>query len=153
MSNELSTGDVAPAVDLTAHDGSTVTIGGMHDQDSVVYFFPKAFTPGCTTEACDFRDNLSSLPAQVYGVSGDSPEELARFVEEYDLAFTLLSDPDHAAAKQWGAWGERTINGETSEGPLRSTFVIDAAGTVARAEYNVNAEGHVAQLASELNSQ
>lgn len=152
MTRELVPGDIAPALTLTAHDGSSVDLGGSNDGDVVVYFFPKAFTPGCTSEACDFRDNLAALPGKVYGVSGDSPEELARFAEEYSLPYTLLSDPDHAAAKEWGAWGERTIKGETSEGPLRSTFVLDGAGTVQRAEYGVDAEGHVARLVDELRS-
>ena len=88
----------------------------------------------------------------MYGVSGDAPEELNRFVEEYHLPYTLLSDPDHAAAKEWGAWGERTINGETSEGPLRSTFVVNADGTLANAEYRVDAKGHVGRLVSELSN-
>ncbi|WP_129658881.1 peroxiredoxin [Rothia uropygialis] len=150
MSRELVPGDPAPTLELSAHDGSTVNLGAHHGSDVVVYFFPKAFTPGCTSEACDFRDNLAALKGRVYGVSGDSPEELARFAEEYSLPYTLLSDPDHAAAQEWGAWGERTINGETSVGPLRSTFVIDTAGKIVRAEYRVDAEGHVARLVSEL---
>ena len=153
MSRELSTGDPAPALRLTAHDGSTVDLADATRNGTVVYFYPKAFTPGCTTEACDFRDNLAALKGQgydVYGVSGDSQEDLNRFAEEYHLTYTLLSDPDHAAAKEWGAWGERTINGETSEGPLRSTFVIDGSGNLVRAEYRVDAQGHVAQLVSAL---
>lgn len=108
MSRELSTGDPAPALRLTAHDGSTVDLADATRNGTVVYFYPKAFTPGCTTEACDFRDNLAALKGQgydVYGVSGDDPQELQRFVTEYHLPYTLLSDPDHAAAKEWGAWG------------------------------------------------
>ena len=153
MSRELAPGDPAPALRLTAHDGSTVDLGELTGRNVVVYFYPKAFTPGCTSEACDFRDNLAALKGQgydVYGVSGDSQEDLQRFAQEYHLTYTLLSDPDHAAAKEWGAWGERTINGETSEGPLRSTFVIDGSGNLVRAEYRVDAKGHVAQLVSAL---
>lgn len=155
MSRELATGDTAPALNLTAHDGNTVNLGDQNERSAVVYFYPKAFTPGCTTEACDFRDNLAAIKGlgyDVYGVSGDSPEELNRFVEEYHLPYTLLSDSDHAAAKEWGAWGERTINGETSEGPLRSTFVVNADGTLANAEYRVDAKGHVGRLVSELSN-
>ncbi|OBA44266.1 peroxiredoxin [Kocuria sp. ICS0012] len=146
MSRELSTGDPAPALRLTAHDGSTVDLADATRNGTVVYFYPKAFTPGCTTEACDFRDNLAALKGQgydVYGVSGDDPQELQRFVTEYHLPYTLLSDPDHAAAKEWGAWGGRTINGETSEGPLRSTFAIDPSGNLTHAQYRVDAQGHV----------
>ena len=153
MSSELKAGDKAPALQLTAHDGSTVNLADRNGRGAVVYFYPKAFTPGCTTEACDFRDNLAALTSQgydVYGVSGDDPQELARFVSEYHLPYTLLSDPDHAAAKEWGAWGERTISGETSEGPLRSTFAVDSHGTLTHAEYRVDAQGHVARLVSEL---
>ncbi|WP_286737538.1 peroxiredoxin [Kocuria sp. UBA1838] len=153
MSRELSTGDPAPALRLTAHDGSTVDLADATHSGTVVYFYPKAFTPGCTTEACDFRDNLAALKGQgydVYGVSGDDPQELQRFVTEYHLPYTLLSDPDHAAAKEWGAWGGRTINGETSEGPLRSTFAIDPSGNLTHAQYRVDAQGHVARLVSKL---
>ncbi|WP_030013638.1 peroxiredoxin [Curtobacterium sp. S6] len=153
MSYELTTGQKAPELTLTAHDGKAFDLAAPRERSAVVYFFPKAFTPGCTSEACDFRDNLAALTGQgydVYGVSGDSTQDLAAFAEEYSLPYTLLSDPDHAAAKAWGAWGERTINGETSEGPLRSTFVVDPDGTLAHAEYRVDAEGHVARLVSEL---
>ena len=100
MSRELATGDTAPALNLTAHDGNTVNLGEQNERSAVVYFYPKAFTPGCTTEACDFRDNLAALKGQgydVYGVSGDDPQELQRFVTEYHLPYTLLSDPEIAA--------------------------------------------------------
>lgn len=153
MSHELTTGQKAPALTLTAHDGSAFDLAAPRERSAVVYFFPKAFTPGCTSEACDFRDNLAALAGQgyeVYGISGDTPRDLAAFAEEYGLPYTLLSDPDHDAAKAWGAWGERTINGETSEGPLRSTFVVDPDGTLTHAEYRVDAEGHVARLVAEL---
>lgn len=155
MSSELVPGNPAPALKLTAHDGSTVDLGELAGRNVVVYFYPKAFTPGCTSEACDFRDNLAALKTRgydVYGVSGDSTEDLHRFAEEYHLPYTLLSDPNHAAAKEWGAWGERTINGETSEGPLRSTFVIDGSGNLVHAEYRVDAQGHVARLVAALSN-
>lgn len=155
MTRELTAGDPAPALRLPAHDGTTVDLSQHRERGAVVYFYPRAFTPGCTTEACDFRDNLAALQARgydVYGVSGDDPAELARFVAEYHLPYTLLSDPDHAAAKQWGAWGERTVNGETAEGPLRSTFVLAADGTLTSAQYRVDASGHVARLLTELES-
>ncbi|RLZ04089.1 peroxiredoxin [Kocuria tytonicola] len=153
MARELTAGDPAPALVLTAHDGSTVDLAKRRERAAVVYFYPRAFTPGCTTEACDFRDNLAALQSRgydVYGVSGDDPAELARFVTEYQLPYTLLSDPDHAAARRWGAWGERTVNGETSVGPLRSTFVVGTDGTLTSAQYRVDATGHVARLLAEL---
>ncbi|RUQ21943.1 peroxiredoxin [Kocuria sp. HSID16901] len=153
MTQELTVGSTAPSLTLTDHNGHTVKLSEGHESGVVVYFFPRAFTPGCTSEACDFRDNLAALTGQgydVYGVSGDSPQELARFAEEYNLPYTLLSDPGHDAARTWGAWGERTINGETSVGPLRSTFVVNSDGTLRHAEYRVDAQGHVSRLLQEL---
>ena len=153
MARELTPGDPAPALVLTAHDGSTVYLTQHRERAAVVYFYPRAFTPGCTTEACDFRDNLAALQArgyEVFGVSRDDPAELQRFVTEYQLPYTLLSDPEHATAREWGAWGERTINGETSEGPLRSTFVVGTDGTLTSTQYRVDATGHVARLLAEL---
>lgn len=147
--NTLQTGDPAPALELRDQDGSVVSLGDLAGQDVVVYFYPKAFTPGCTNEACDFRDNLAALRAAgvtVLGVSADPVDQLAEFRREYDLNFTLLSDPESATARAWGAWGLRTINGEESEGPLRSTVVVGPDQRVRSAEYGVTVDGHVARL-------
>ncbi|WP_420029015.1 peroxiredoxin [Leucobacter chromiireducens] len=150
---ELQPGDLPPAVSFTTTEGTTRDLASLLGSPAVVYFYPAAFTPGCTTEACDFRDNLGALSAAgytVYAVSGDDPETLARFAEEHALTYTLLSDPGHAAAQAWGSWGEKEINGQTITGALRSTFVLDADGRVTHAEYRVNPEGHVLRLREQL---
>ncbi|GAB2602591.1 thioredoxin-dependent thiol peroxidase [Kocuria arenosa] len=153
MTPQIQTDRPAPDFTLTDHEGRQVRLTDLRDRRVIVYFYPKAFTPGCTSEACDFRDNLASLEAlgaTVLGVSGDDPETLRRFAEEHDLRYRLLSDPDSATARAWGAWGEKTVNGQTVVGPLRSTFVIEPDGTVSSAEYNVQAEGHVTDLRRRL---
>lgn len=150
---ELQPGDVPPTVSFITTTGATRGLSDLLGKKSVVYFYPAAFTPGCTTEACDFRDNLGALTAagyEVFAVSGDDPETLARFAEELALTYTLLSDPDHAAARAWGAWGEKEINGQAVTGALRATFVLGEDGRVTHAEYRVNAEGHVARLREQL---
>lgn len=153
MTPQIQTDRQAPDFTLTDHEGRQVRLSDLRDRRVIVYFYPKAFTPGCTSEACDFRDNLASLQAlgcTVLGVSGDAPDTLRRFAEEHDLPYRLLSDPDSATARAWGAWGEKTVNGQTVVGPLRSTFVIEPDGTVSSAEYNVQAEGHVTDLRRRL---
>lgn len=149
----LSIGDTAPAFTLSDADGTAVALSDQRGRKVVVYFYPKAATPGCTTEACDFRDSLSSLAAAGYsviGVSPDSVEEIRAFSDAESLTFPLLADPDAAVAKAWGAWGEKTIGDRTFDGVIRSTFVLDADGVVQRAEYGVDPEGHVARLRAEL---
>lgn len=149
----LSIGDTAPAFTLSDADGTAVALSDQRGRKVVVYFYPKAATPGCTTEACDFRDSLSSLAAAGYsviGVSPDSVEEIRAFSDAESLTFPLLADPDAAVAKAWGAWGEKTIGDRTFDGVIRSTFVLDADGVVQRAEYGVDPEGHVARLRTEL---
>lgn len=149
----LTPGATPPALRLPNQDGTDLDLTDLRGGTVVVYFYPKAFTPGCTTQACDFRDNLASLRAAgitVLGVSADPVDDLKRFATDYELNYDLLSDADSVAAKEWGAWGERTINGETSQGPLRSTVVIDAAGRVRSADYRVDAKGHVAALRESL---
>jgi len=119
----------------------------------VLYVYPAASTPGCTTEACDFRDNLASLQAAGYsvvGLSPDPPDKLAAFRDEEGLTFPLLSDPDKNVLRAYGAYGEKTLYGRTTEGVLRSTFVIDPDGRVEKAMYNVKATGHVARLRRDL---
>lgn len=142
----LSAGDPAPAFSLTADDGSTVSLDDF--SKVVVYFYPKAFTPGCTAESCDFRDHHGSFQARGYaivGVSPDGPDRLAEFREEYDLPFRLLSDPDHAVAEAYGAWGTKKNYGKEYDGIIRSTFVIED-GTITDAMTNVRAKGHVERV-------
>ncbi len=153
MTPHIQTGRQAPDFTLTDHQGRQVQLSGLRERKVIVYFYPKAFTPGCTSEACDFRDSLASLEGRGYtvlGISGDDPETLGRFAEEYGIPYRLLSDPDSATARTWGAWGEKTVDGQRTVGPLRSTFVIEADGTVSSAEYGVQAEGHVADLRRRL---
>ncbi|MGY4645859.1 thioredoxin-dependent peroxiredoxin [Cellulomonas sp. URHB0016] len=119
----------------------------------IVYFYPAAMTPGCTTQACDFRDSLASLQGAGYAVVGLSPDpvdKLATFVEQEHLTFPLASDPDHAVLEAWGAWGEKSLYGKTVTGVIRSTVVVDPEGRVALAQYNVKATGHVAKLRRDL---
>ncbi|MCU6482302.1 peroxiredoxin Q/BCP [Arthrobacter silviterrae] len=153
MSAQLTAGVPAPAFSLPNASGDQVSLADYAGRQVVVYFYPKAATPGCTTEACDFRDNLAALKGagvEVVGISTDPQPDLAKFAADFGLNFPLLSDADHATAEEWGAWGEKKVNGTTLIGTLRSTVVVNADGTVRSAEYNVNAEGHVARLRGEL---
>ena len=150
---KLAPGDAAPDFTLPAADGSTVTLSQLRGQHVVVYFYPKAATPGCTTQACDFRDSLASLQAAGYtvlGVSPDKPGALADFASDQALTFPLLSDPEHSVLDEWGAWGEKTLYGKKSVGVIRSTVVVDPDGKVELAKYNVKATGHVASLRKAL---
>lgn len=151
--HRLVPGDTAPAFSLTDAEGKTVDSTRFAEQKTVLYFYPAASTPGCTTEACDFRDNLNSLKAAGYslvGISPDRPEKLARFAQTESLTFPLLSDPDHQVAKSFGAWGEKKNYGKIYEGLIRSTFVLDEEGIVRLAQYNVRATGHVTKLLRDL---
>ncbi len=153
MSNVLTPGAQAPALSLPDANGKTVSLADYAGSRVVVYFYPKAATPGCTTEACDFRDNLAALNAagvQVLGVSTDPENALTQFAQDNDLNFPLLSDVDHVAAEAWGAWGPKVVNGVDMVGTLRSTVVVNADNTIHSAEYNVVADGHVARLRTEL---
>ncbi|MEN3034633.1 MAG: peroxiredoxin [Aquificaceae bacterium] len=116
----------------------------------VIYFYPKDDTPGCTTEACDFRDHLQAIGIDIYGVSPDSIESHKKFMQKYGLNFTLLSDPDFKVAKAFGAYGKKKLYGKESEGIIRSTFVIDKEGKIAIALYNVKAKGHVENLSKKI---
>jgi peroxiredoxin Q/BCP len=150
---KLDVGDTAPDFSLTASDGSTVRLADLRGKHVVVYFYPAAMTPGCTTQACDFRDSLDVLHQQGYtvlGVSPDKPEKLAKFAERDQLTFPLLSDPDHEVLERWGAWGEKQNYGKTYVGVIRSTVVVAPDGTVELAKYNVKAKGHVASLRKAL---
>jgi peroxiredoxin Q/BCP len=149
----LSAGDTAPDFTLTSDTGEQVSLSGLRGQKVVVYFYPAAMTPGCTTQACDFSDSLSSLKAagyEVLGISPDPPEKLAKFREDDGLTITLLSDPDRSALTAYGAFGEKKMYGKTVQGVIRSTFVVDEHGTLELAQYNVKATGHVAKLRRDL---
>lgn len=153
MTERLTPGDEAPDFTLPADDGSTVTLSQLRGRRVIVYFYPAAMTPGCTTQACDFTDSLDALRAQgfeVLGISPDSPEKLSRFRERDGLTITLLSDPDHEVLTRWGAFGEKKLYGKVVEGVIRSTVVVDADGAVELAQYNVKATGHVAKLRRDL---
>ncbi|UNK70950.1 thioredoxin-dependent thiol peroxidase [Microbacterium sp. H1-D42] len=148
-SDELEVGTAAPDFSLTDATGEVRTLAALRGSPVIVYFYPAAFTPGCTTEACDFRDNLGSLRGAGYTVLGISPDPVARlaeFAEAEQLAFPLLSDEDSEVARAWGAWGQKTVGGRTFDGLIRSTMVVDAGGIVTHVEYNVDPNGHVARL-------
>lgn len=153
---ELTPGDTAPDFTLDTQNGAQASLAEARrdaDQGVIVYFYPKAATPGCTTEACDFRDSLSSLAAAGYAVIGISPDPIAdlqSFAAAEGLNFPLASDTDHRVADAYGVWGLNTVNGSTFEGVRRSTFVVRPDGTISSAQYSVGATGHVAQLRAEL---
>lgn len=145
----LQPGQPAPTFTLTDARGRRVSASDYAGQQLIVYFYPKASTPGCTTEACDFRDNLASLNAAGYsvvGISPDGPEALQAFVDEQELTFPLLSDADQSVARAYGTYGTKTLGDRTVEGTLRSTFVIDSDGGLTHVAYDVDARGHVAEL-------
>ncbi|TDC09830.1 thioredoxin-dependent thiol peroxidase [Nonomuraea longispora] len=150
---KLAPGDAAPEFTLPAADGTPVSLGDQRGKRVILYFYPAAMTPGCTKQACDFRDNLSQLTAEgfaVLGVSKDKPEKLAKFVERDALTFPLLSDPDLVVHKAYAAYGPKKSYGREIVGVIRSTFVIDGDGKVEQALYNVKATGHVASLKKKL---
>jgi len=150
---KLEPGDKAPSFARPNEEGTVLTAEDFAGTGLVVYFYPKAFTPGCTGESCDFRDNHKRFAAggyQVIGVSPDPVDRLAEFRDEYDLPFPLLSDEDHEMAEAFGAWGIKKNYGREYEGIIRSTFVIDADGTIEHAWYNVRAKAHVSRVSSAL---
>jgi thioredoxin-dependent peroxiredoxin len=150
---KLAPGDVAPDFSLADPDGQPVTLSGLRGQRVIVYFYPAAMTPGCTKEACDFRDNLGVLAGAgltVLGISPDRPEKLAKFRDKESLNFTLLADPDRDVLRAYGAYGEKTMYGKKTVGVIRSTFVIGPDGKIERAYYNVRATGHVERLRKDL---
>ena len=149
----LVPGDAAPDFTLPDADGTEVSLSSLRGRRVIVYFYPAAMTPGCTKQACDFRDSLSSLAAAgfaVLGISPDAPPKLAKFRDRDGLTFPLLSDPGHTVLTAYGAWGEKMMYGKKSVGVIRSTFVIGPDGTIERAQYGVKATGHVARLRQEL---
>jgi peroxiredoxin Q/BCP len=153
MSTRLTPGDTAPDFTLPDADGKPVSLADYRGRRVVVYFYPAAGTPGCTKEACDFRDSLTELNGaglDVLGVSPDKPAKLAKFRDKEGLTFPLLSDADKDVLNAWGAFGEKQMYGKTVTGVIRSTFVIDPEGKIEVAQYNVRATGHVAKLRKDL---
>lgn len=153
MTQRLEPGSTAPNFSLLDQDRNSVSLADLRGHKTVLYFYPAAMTPGCTTEACDFRDSISALQGadyRVIGISRDDPATLAKFRERDALTFPLLSDPDHSVHTAYGAWGEKMNYGKVVEGVIRSTFVLDENGKVAIALYNVKATGHVARLRKQL---
>lgn len=153
MFESLTPGDSAPQFALADSRGECVRLADYLGTNVVVYFYPKAATPGCTTQACDFRDSLGALQRRGYNVLGISPDEvdaLRSFSEDQELTFPLLSDSECHVARAWGAFGVKKVDGKSVEGVLRSTVVLNHEGTVIQADYGVNPQGHVAELLQEL---
>ena len=149
----LSPGDAAPEFSLPTDNGDRLTLKDLRGRKVVLYAYPAAMTPGCTTQACDFRDSLASLQAagyEVVGISPDAPAKLAKFRERDAITFPLVSDEDKSVLTAYGAYGEKKLYGKTVTGVIRSTFVIAEDGTIDRAMYNVKATGHVAKLRRDL---
>ena len=156
MAGRLSPGDTAPDFTLTDDRGEQVTLSDLRGRKVIVYFYPAAMTPGCTTQACDFTDRIDVLQDQGYtvlGISPDSPDKLATFREKEHLRITLLSDPDREVMTRYGAYGEKKLYGKTVTGVIRSTVVVDEQGEVTHAMYNVKATGHVAKIQRDLGLQ
>jgi len=151
--SRLEPGDTAPAFSLPDADGTKVALKDFKGRKVVVYFYPAAMTPGCTKQACDFRDNLRAFDKagfEVVGISPDKPEKLAKFRETEKLTFPLLSDPDRKVLEAYGAYGEKLLYGKKVTGVIRSTFVVDEKGKIEAAQYNVKATGHVDKLRRDL---
>ncbi len=149
----LQTGDTAPDFTLTDDLGQQVSLHGFRGRKVIIYAYPAAMTPGCTTQACDFRDSLEPIAAAGYvvlGLSPDSPDKLADFRAKERLTFALLSDPGATVLTAYGAFGDKLLYGKTVTGVLRSTFVLDELGSITQAMYNVKATGHVARLRKDL---
>ncbi|MBV9594157.1 MAG: thioredoxin-dependent thiol peroxidase, partial [Actinobacteria bacterium] len=151
--NRLAPGSNAPGFSLPDADGKTVSLSDYRGRKLVVYFYPAASTPGCTKQACDFRDSLRTLNDagfDVVGISPDQPGKLAKFRDAQSLTFPLLSDPDRHVLDAYGAYGEKTMYGKKLNGVIRSTFVVDEQGKIEQALYNVKATGHVDKLRRDL---
>jgi peroxiredoxin Q/BCP len=149
----LAAGDIAPAFTLLDQDGSSVSLSDFAGRKVIVYFYPAASTPGCTKEACDFRDNINSMKSagyQVLGISKDAADALQKFRDEQALNFPLLSDVGLSVHQEYGAWGEKSLYGKTIIGTIRSTFVVGEDGRIELPLYNVKATGHVASLRKKL---
>ncbi|WP_209715538.1 thioredoxin-dependent thiol peroxidase [Marmoricola sp. OAE513] len=153
MTTRLSPGDSAPDFSLPTDGEAPVKLKDLRGKKVIVYFYPAAMTPGCTKQACDFTDSLSSLEKAGYtvvGISPDKPEKLAKFRERDGLTITLASDADKSVMTSYGAFGEKKLYGKVVQGVIRSTIVVDEKGKVELAQYNVKATGHVAKLKRDL---
>ena len=151
--SKLEPGDTAPAFTLPDADGNDVSLADYAGKKVIVYFYPAASTPGCTKQACDFRDSLAELNGEgleVIGISPDKPAKLAKFRDKEELTFPLLADEEKTTLQAWGAFGEKKNYGKVYEGVIRSTFLVDEAGKIEVAQYNVRATGHVAKLRRDL---
>ena len=151
--SKLEPGDTAPAFTLPDADGNDVSLADYAGKKVIVYFYPAASTPGCTKQACDFRDSLAELNGEgleVIGISPDKPAKLAKFRDKEELTFPLLADEDKSTLQAWGAFGEKKNYGKVYEGVIRSTFLVDEEGKIEVAQYNVRATGHVAKLRRDL---
>jgi thioredoxin-dependent peroxiredoxin len=149
VTTRLDIGSPAPDFTLVDQDERPVSLSSLRGRRVILFFYPEAMTPGCTTEACDFRDSLAPLQSAgftVLGISRDAPAKLREFRERDGLTYDLLSDPDHAVHDAYGVWGEKVNYGKTFMGVIRSTFVIDPEGRIEHALYNVRATGHVARV-------
>ena len=150
---ELQPGDTAPAFSLSDQHGNTVALGDFKGRKLLVYFYPEADTPGCTTQSCDLRDHrqeFAGLGVDVVGISPDEPTKQLAFDEKYALGFPLLADTDHAVAEAWGTWGEKTYKGKTYLGIIRSSFLVDEEGRIERAWYRVKPENTVPEAQAAL---
>ena len=153
MTVRLEPGDTAPDFTLPTDSGESLSLSSLKGRKVILYAYPNAMTPGCTKQACDFRDSLDSLQAAGYavlGISPDKPAKLAKFRERDGVTFPLLSDPEKETLTAYGAFGEKTMYGKKVTGVIRSTFVVDPDGKIAVAQYNVKATGHVAKLRRDL---
>ena len=153
MTDRLSPGDTAPDFTLTSDTGDEVSLGDLRGQKVIVYFYPAAMTPGCTTQANDFSsalDELAAAEVAVLGVSPDKPDKLRKFADNEGLTFPLLSDFDKGLMETYGAFGEKKLYGKLTVGVIRSTFVIDPEGKIEKSYYNVKATGHVARIRKDL---
>ena len=149
----LSEGDAAPDFTLQDENGEPVTLSKLRGETVVLYFYPRADTPGCTTQACGVRDrgaDYAEAGARVIGISPDEVEAIAKFAGKYDLGFTLLADPDHAVAEAYGAWGEKSMYGKKYMGTLRTTFIIDPKGKIAKVFPKVQPKKHDALVLKAL---
>ena len=149
----VKVGDLAPGFTLKNQDDKDVSLGSFSGKKVVVYFYPAASTPGCTTQACEIRDNINSLKSAGYtvlGISPDLPGKLKKFKDKEGLNFDLLSDPENTIQQAYGAYGEKSMYGKTYMGTIRSTFVVDEAGKLSHVFYNVKAKGHIEMLRNEL---
>ena len=150
---ELEPGDTAPAFSLSDQHGNTVALGDFKGRKLLVYFYPEADTPGCTTQSCDLRDHrqeFAGLGLDVVGISPDEPSKQLAFDQKYSLGFPLLADTDHAVAEAWGTWGEKTYKGKTYVGIIRSSFLVDEDGRIERAWYKVKPENTVPEAQAAL---